>query len=88
MKNVDCQEGDGANYRGDVSVTLSGKKCQYWNSQSPHRHEYGRVGEHNKCRNPDGEPHVWCYTIEDKRWEFCDVRTCDDQCDKYSNINV
>ena len=25
------------------------------------------------CRNPDGEPTIWCYTRDpNKRWEFCD----------------
>ena len=27
----------------------------------------------NYCRNPDGEPTIWCYTTDSrKRWEFCD----------------
>ena len=76
-KDVDCQVGDGATYKGDVNITRSGKACQNWSSQSPHEHGYGVVGDHNYCRNPDKEPHVWCYTtMADKRWEFCDVRTC------------
>ena len=82
VQDVDCQTGNGANYSGDVNVTRSGKKCQNWDSQSPHSHTYGRLGAHNKCRNPDGEPHAWCYTMEStSRWEFCHVRQCD-ECDK------
>ena len=28
------------------------------------------LGNHN-CRNPDGEPDIWCYTTE--IWDFCDA---------------
>ena len=80
-KNVDCQVGNGAKYKGDVNVTIGGRKCQNWNSQDPHEHGFGWIGAHNKCRNPDGEPHAWCYTMDDKRWEFCDIQTCN-ECDK------
>ena len=32
------------------------------------------AGEHNYCRNPDGEPTAWCYTTDPaSRWELCDV---------------
>ena len=35
------------------------------------------MGDHNSCRNPDGEPGVWCYTTNaNKRWELCDVPIC------------
>ena len=27
----------------------------------------------NKCRNPDHDDTIWCYTTDpDQRWEFCD----------------
>ena len=30
------------------------------------------IGEHNKCRNPDGQKGLWCYTTnKNKRWEYC-----------------
>jgi len=32
------------------------------------------LGDHNYCRNPDGEKTIWCYTTDvSKRWEYCDV---------------
>ena len=35
-------------------------------------------GDGKCCRNPDGKPAAWCYTENlMKRWESCDVQTCD-----------
>lgn len=31
-------QGDGASYRGDLAVTVSGKTCQAWASNTPHVH--------------------------------------------------
>uniref|UniRef100_A0A8C9F7D8 Kringle domain-containing protein n=1 Tax=Pavo cristatus TaxID=9049 RepID=A0A8C9F7D8_PAVCR len=33
-----CYQGKGLNYRGTTSITVSGRKCQAWNSKSPHDH--------------------------------------------------
>ena len=55
--------GDGYNYdryEGGVSVTETGKTCQYWSEVSPHVHTYTTTSEwpyvgqpeHNYCRNP------------------------------------
>ena len=77
VKDVDCQTGNGENYKGDVNVTKGGRACQMWNSREPHGHKFESVGAHNKCRNPDGEAHAWCYTMDDGiRWEYCDIQTC------------
>ena len=66
-------------YRGCQRRTRSGKTCQRWSEQYPHKHTrggnwfYGTDGDHNKCRNPDGEKTIWCYTIDPRsRWEYCD----------------
>ena len=64
---VDCDHGvddcytdpNGTDYRGSISVTLSGYTCQQWSSQAPHPHRYtyltypnAGLGGHNHCRNP------------------------------------
>ena len=81
-------------YRGDTAITASGRTCQYWSSQSPNAHgntpenKPGTgVGDHNYCRNPDGEPKAWCYTMDPaKRWELCNVPDCDDATFTYPTL--
>lgn len=70
-------KGDG--YRGCQSHTTSGAPCQKWTSQTPHSHSStpanfpGKgLGDHDYCRNPDGEPTIWCYTMGTTRWGLCD----------------
>ena len=72
---------------GRISKTISGKTCQRWDSQSPHRH--GNTDQSlfpdqtlsdagNFCRNPDDEPGPWCYTTDtETRFEECNVPTCE-----------
>ncbi|XP_078684409.1 apolipoprotein(a)-like isoform X2 [Branchiostoma floridae x Branchiostoma belcheri] len=81
----DCYTGDGAGYRGTMSVTSSGRQCQPWASQSPHAHDrtpqnYPQAGlEQNYCRNPDDDTSPWCYTVDPTvRVEYCPLRVCDD----------
>ena len=64
--------------RRQISKTISGKKCQKWSEQKPHKHKYAFVGNHNFCRNPkNGHTSVWCYTTSrKKRWEICAVPKC------------
>lgn len=79
----------GINYLGLKNVTISGRTCQDWNSQYPHKHEQTDKimlrNSRNYCRNPDGEPGgPWCYTNDrNKRWEYCNIPSCpitDEQC--------
>uniref|UniRef100_A0A8C5BNI4 Plasminogen n=1 Tax=Gadus morhua TaxID=8049 RepID=A0A8C5BNI4_GADMO len=83
----DCSEEciycSGEDYRGKISTTASGFKCQNWDSQKPHTHGYNPATltdknlEVNYCRNPDGEPKPWCLTTSlSKRWEYCDIPQC------------
>uniref|UniRef100_A0AAQ5ZJF3 Plasminogen n=1 Tax=Amphiprion ocellaris TaxID=80972 RepID=A0AAQ5ZJF3_AMPOC len=80
-----CATGEGAAYRGTIAVTESGKACQSWSTQTPHKHNrtpenYPCKGlENNYCRNPDNERMPWCYTTDsDTRWEYCKVPQCGD----------
>ncbi|KAG8444470.1 hypothetical protein GDO86_009590 [Hymenochirus boettgeri] len=81
---VQCLSGKGENYRGNVGITASGKTCQKWRSQEPHRHARTPENypcknlEENYCRNPDSEAMPWCYTIDNAtRWEYCEIPSCD-----------
>ena len=81
--------GDGNDYSGAVSTTVSGKTCQRWDSQQPHVHgvtiasfgdaitwETSMSDLGNKCRNPHNESGPWCYTTSPEvRWEHCNI-TC------------
>lgn len=59
-------------YEGCQTMTKTGRTCQKWNVNSPHRPKYGRSWDHNYCRNPDGSSTIWCYTTDPrKRWEYC-----------------
>lgn len=83
------KKSDQSDYRGTIHRTASGKPCQTWSGQSPHRHgntPQARPGAgletkvglfDNTCRNPDGESRAWCYTTDPRtRWEYCDVPRC------------
>ncbi|CAH2250846.1 plasminogen [Pelobates cultripes] len=78
-----CLSGKGESYRGNIAVTVSGKTCQSWSSQAPHKHSRTPENypcknlERNYCRNPDGETMPWCYTTDsDSRWEYCEIPSC------------
>ena len=63
LKCDESLEGNGEDYIGCQSVTVTGKTCQAWNEKFPHKHKFtGRarkmkngLGKHNFCRNPDNE---------------------------------
>ena len=68
----------GKSYRGTRNFTKSGLKCQRWDQQTPHKHDY-EGSEENYCRNPKDAKTIWCYTTnEDERFEYCDVQSCSD----------
>jgi len=83
----DCYEGNGSGYRGRKATTVSGRKCQNWNSQTPHKHKWtpekypkaGLVANYCRLAGWTGGLRPWCYTMEKgKRWEYCDIPKCQD----------
>ncbi|KAF6723175.1 Plasminogen [Oryzias melastigma] len=88
VPELTCASGEGQAYRGTVGVTVTGKACQSWSDQTPHKHSrtpenYPCKGlDNNYCRNPDNEKMPWCYTTDpETRWEFCRVPRCEDSPD-------
>ncbi|CAH1786987.1 unnamed protein product, partial [Owenia fusiformis] len=78
----------GEQYRGQKTTTITGKTCQRWDQQYPHKHDRynpamfpdNSVAEAgNFCRNPDNSPRgPWCFTTDpSKEWEWCSVPVCE-----------
>ena len=85
----------GTEYSGHAAKTKSGRICQRWNKQFPHKHTRTNIAKFpdhslkeagNYCRNPDGSSRgPWCYTTDKgKRWEYCNIPKCHGEC--YSGI--
>uniref|UniRef100_A0A4W4FKN7 Hepatopoietin-A n=1 Tax=Electrophorus electricus TaxID=8005 RepID=A0A4W4FKN7_ELEEL len=79
-----CMQCNGEGYRGPMDHTETGKECQRWDSQRPHKHKYqphrhsGKGLDDNYCRNPNNDVRPWCYTMDKKtRWEYCNISVCD-----------
>ena len=81
----------GWDYTGDESKTVSGLKCQKWNTWYPHQptnYDWEPNWDHNYCRNPDfSEGGVWCYTTDpNTRREYCSqVDSCGETCQDRSS---
>ncbi|XP_048736074.2 macrophage mannose receptor 1-like isoform X1 [Ostrea edulis] len=90
VKTADCYRNTlGRWYIGKVNITISGRVCQPWGTQTPHRHRFGWLyTEKNYCRNPDDESvGPWCYTMDTyKRWESCGLKKCTDEFDLCSSM--
>ncbi|KAI7791795.1 hepatocyte growth factor a [Triplophysa rosa] len=82
--DVECMRCNGETYRGPMDHTESGKACQRWDSQKPHKHTYqphrhvDKGLDDNYCRNPNNDVRPWCYTMErNTPWEYCNISVCD-----------
>ncbi|XP_006897052.1 PREDICTED: tissue-type plasminogen activator [Elephantulus edwardii] len=86
-KTKDCYSGNGFDYRGTHSLTVSGTTCLQWNSMILMSKFYTAwksnaqtlgLGKHNYCRNPDEDEKPWCHVLKNHRltWEYCDMPQC------------
>ncbi|XP_017323516.2 tissue-type plasminogen activator isoform X7 [Ictalurus punctatus] len=85
--NEKCVSGQGSDYRGTWSMSSSSAECINWNStllrgkkftaRKPDTRILG-LGNHNYCRNPDGDSRPWCYVFKKSQivWEFCSMPNC------------
>ena len=97
--NLECRRTvAGHEYVGSKSFTTSGKECQEWTEQIPHKHRFTGGGfsdgtaaaAGNKCRNPDIQYKntVWCHTKDPTvAFEDCDVPICGKKCIYLLNVS-
>nr|XP_054595709.1 hepatocyte growth factor a isoform X2 [Nothobranchius furzeri] len=90
-----CVTCNGEGYRGKVDHTESGKECQRWDSQKPHRHDFqpkryrDKGLKDNYCRNPDNRLRPWCFTMDPKSpWEYCNISVCDSDPSEDADVNT
>ncbi|XP_039471693.1 hepatocyte growth factor isoform X2 [Oreochromis aureus] len=81
---VECINCIGEDYRGPMDHTESGKECQRWDLDDPHKHLYhpkrypDKGLDDNYCRNPDGRQRPWCFTTDPNTpWEYCNITVCE-----------
>ena len=76
---IGCQQRStsGRDYVGEANTTVNGTLCQKWSDTEPHDHDFTHVGDHNFCRNPDGDSAVWCLTTDPEvKYQYCSVLFC------------
>ena len=80
QRQIGCQQRSilGRDYEGNTNTTIDGIPCQRWSDTYPWEHNFTDVGDHNFCRNPDGDSDgVWCYTTDpDIEYQYCSVPFC------------
>lgn len=84
----ECRTGNGAQYRGELQKSSSGRLCVNWNSTDRdynvtlHPDLATGVGDHNYCRNPDDSDEPWCYVSGadgQLQREACAIQACQDE---------
>ncbi|XP_065921575.1 uncharacterized protein [Magallana gigas] len=78
--NKNCYINDGKFYRGFANTTDKGFNCQNWKSTGRMNltsdSEKG-LGNHNFCRNPDGDSRPWCWVRSNRNeFDYCVVPRC------------
>ncbi|XP_019630244.1 PREDICTED: uncharacterized protein LOC109474384 [Branchiostoma belcheri] len=81
--NKDCYHDNGEDYRGQASTTEKGSQCVKWSASdffqySSYEYTQGEfgIGDHNYCRNPDGDAKPWCYADAEGTYEYCAIQQC------------
>ncbi|PAA71212.1 hypothetical protein BOX15_Mlig019787g1 [Macrostomum lignano] len=76
----DCYSQSGGNYRGEAARTDKGTPCQPWSENrlvNSMTHPGQGLGEHNLCRNPDGDTKPWCWVDNERNvFGYCSLRLC------------
>lgn len=66
--------GDGSDYKGCQTRTVSGRECVAWEPSAVDGFQQKRscVGCGNYCRNVGNRATIWCYTSDpSQRWDYC-----------------
>ncbi|KAI0223863.1 hypothetical protein LSAT2_025043 [Lamellibrachia satsuma] len=86
---LECLETSrGFEYKGHKNKTATGRTCQAWHYQEPHKHSKCKpLYRNNYCTNMDNLERKcrgrrpWCYTMDPKkRWEYCAIPKCKVSC--------
>ena len=72
-----CYSGNGTDYEGGATSTVSGKPCRTWADSKVLTEPLYTELPQNFCRNPDGEPWPWCqYGPELGDYDQCAIPVC------------